>query len=105
MSKKAALVWLVMAVAVFAGVVVPGLIGARSTPAVKGCIKNLRQLDAAKESWRLENHKTSNDAPGWLDLLPYLRDKPVCPQGGVYIVGTVGQPPRCSLGGMHALPR
>ena len=47
---------------------------AKITPSKNACVNNLRQLDRAKEAWRLENHKTSNDYPRWEDLVPYLRE-------------------------------
>lgn len=111
----------------------------------------LRQLDAAKESWALENriaegvepsradltpylsegfwdrpvagekciinpyNKGSDDSPTWDDLRPYFPDwatnglvrwtnGPVCPEGGIYTIGRVGETPRCSIGGYsHAV--
>ena len=69
------------------------------------CINNLRQIDAAKQQWALENNKTANDVPTEEDLLPYLRnDFPVCPSGGTYTIGAVGVPPTCSYPG-HVLPQ
>ena len=38
------------------------------------CINNLRQIDAAKQQWALENSKTDDAVPTALELLPYLRD-------------------------------
>jgi len=70
---------------------------------MNACVNSLRQLDGAKQQWVLENHKTTNDVPAWQDLLPYLRQKPVCPEGGTYILGRVGELPRCSHGGTHSL--
>ena len=83
---------------------------AEQTPAaaaqMNACINNLRQIDAAKQQWALENNKTDNDIPTALELLPYLRDAvfPVCPSGGIYSINAVGVPPTCSLPG-HALPQ
>ncbi len=105
MSKKAVFVFLAVGLALLAGVALPSLIRARNTPAMNACVNNLLRLDGVKDQWRLENHKTTNDVPTWEDLLPYLRKKPICPQGGTYILGRVGEPPRCSLGGTHALPQ
>jgi septal ring factor EnvC (AmiA/AmiB activator) len=69
------------------------------------CINNLRQIDAAKNQWALENNKTADAIPAAQDLLPYLKDGifPVCPSGGTYTIGAVGVPPTCSVFG-HALP-
>ncbi|HSY10486.1 MAG TPA: hypothetical protein VK840_06180 [Candidatus Dormibacteraeota bacterium] len=69
------------------------------------CINNLRQIDAAKQQWALENKKTADAIPTVQDLLPYFKDGifPVCPSGGTYTIGIVGEVPTCSVPG-HALP-
>jgi hypothetical protein len=82
-------------------------IKARSTSAVPICINNLRHISAAKEQWVEDHHKTENDIPTWSDLRPYLligTDKvPVCPSGGTYTIGRVGEEPKCSLGDHDSL--
>ena len=75
----------------------PSFIRARSTSASNGCVNNLRQLDGAKQQWMVENHKTTNDVPAWQDILPYLKQKPVCPQGGTYVLGPPGKLPGVHL--------
>ena len=69
------------------------------------CITNLRQIDAAKQQWALENSKNDVSVPIALDLLPYLKGNvfPVCPSGGNYTINAVGLPPTCSIPG-HVLP-
>ncbi|HUZ07403.1 MAG TPA: hypothetical protein VMV89_07925 [Candidatus Paceibacterota bacterium] len=69
------------------------------------CINNLRQIDAAKDEWALENNKSADAVPTAQDLLPYIPNNifPVCPSGGTYTIGAVGVPPTCSIPG-HALP-
>jgi flagellar biosynthesis GTPase FlhF len=70
------------------------------------CIENLRQIDAAKAAWALQNGKTTADIPTEQELIPYLPDNtfPVCPSGGIYTIGAVGVAPTCSIPG-HALPQ
>lgn len=70
------------------------------------CINNLRQIDAAKQQWALENNKTADSVPAAQDLLPYFKDQafPACPSGGIYTIGAVGVPPTCSIPG-HVLPQ
>ena len=70
------------------------------------CINNLRELDAAKQQWALENNRTANAIPTAQDLLPYLTDNvfPVCPAGGTYSINAVGVLPTCSIPG-HVLPQ
>jgi chromosome segregation ATPase len=72
----------------------------------EACINNLRQIDAAKQEWALENNKTANAIPTSQNLRPYFKDGilPVCPGGGIYTINAVGEPPTCSIPG-HALPQ
>ena len=69
------------------------------------CIANLRLIYAAKQAWALEKNKTDTDVPTEQDLLPYIKGGtfPVCPSGGAYTIGSVGQVPTCSVPG-HVLP-
>ena len=70
------------------------------------CINNLREIDAAKQQWALENDKTADAIPSAQDLWPYLSNLvfPVCPSGGTYTINAVGVPPTCSVPG-HVLPQ
>jgi chromosome segregation ATPase len=72
------------------------------------CINNLRQIDAAKNEWALENNKTVGAVPTAQDIAPYIKldadgNIPGCPSGGTYTIGAVGVPPTCSIPG-HVLP-
>jgi hypothetical protein len=72
------------------------------------CISNLRIIDASKAQWALENHKQNTDTPAVTDIQPYMGrgsagEMPVCPDGGTYILGAVGEKPTCSIPG-HVLP-
>jgi hypothetical protein len=71
------------------------------------CINHLRQIDAAKQQWALENSKTADDVPTAQDIAPYIKldangNIPGCPSGGTYTIGAVGVPPTCSIPG-HVL--
>jgi len=69
------------------------------------CLQNLRAIDAAKQLWALEYNKDAKDTPTPQDLLPYLKGNamPVCPAGGAYLIGSMDQPPICSVPG-HVMP-
>jgi len=89
-------------------VIVPNFARSRVTAAANPCVANLRIIDGAKQQWALEYKKTTNDAPSWATLRPYLGRGPAsmtprCPEGGVYSLGRVGEPPRCTYPG-HGLP-
>ena len=70
------------------------------------CINNLRQIDAAKQQWALENNKAGrcpSDGPGPFAL---FCGRPVsglsCRR--IYTINAVGVPPTCSVPG-HVLPQ
>jgi len=91
-------------VGIGAAMLLPALAKAKSKAQDLTCINNLRQIDLAKRMWAEDNKKQSTDTPAWSELKPYLGGKmPVCPDGGVYTIGTVGEKPTCSLPG-HVLP-
>lgn len=69
------------------------------------CRKQLREIDAAEATWSVDHNKTTNDIPTRDDLRPYLArhgEVPVCPSGGTYTLGRVGESPVCSHPG-HTL--
>jgi|SRR5439155_22107800 len=69
------------------------------------CKNNLIAIGKAKAQWVYDEHKTTNDVPSWSDLVGTNRffvSVPECRAGGVYTIGRVGEPARCSLPG-HGL--
>jgi hypothetical protein len=100
-------VLLVLGIAALLGaIVVPNCVKARSHPPHKPCVSNLRLIKGAKAVWALEMKKPPADTPRDADLFgpaQYIREKPTCPEGGGYLLGTVAEKPRCSLGGRHSL--
>lgn len=69
------------------------------------CIRNLRQIDAAKLQWAVDKAKSATDVPTAEDLAPYFRDGnfPACPDGGTYAINAVGELPTCTIP-IHVLP-
>ena len=92
-------------VGVMSAIAIPNFVKARAVSQENACINNLRQIDAAKQQWALENGKTASDVPTADDIKTYLRHNrmPTCPAGGTYTINAVGQPPTCSIPG-HKLP-
>ena len=91
-----------------AAIAIPNFVRARSTAQENACINNLRLIDSAKQQWALEHNKKSTDTPTMADLTPYIGrgpngEFPKCPEGGEYIIGSVGEKPRCTIPG-HELP-
>jgi hypothetical protein len=75
------------------------------TATLNACLNQLRQLDAAKQQWALEQQKTAEAVPTDKDLAPYLPGQtlPPCPSGGKYTLGNLTALPTCSVPG-HVLP-
>ena len=97
--------WAVVAIPMMAAIAIPNFVKARETSMMNACINNLRQIDAAKNEWALEHSKKTGDTPTAQDLTPYFKNGafPICPAGGTYTIGPVGENPTCSVSG-HKLP-
>ncbi|MBM4164862.1 MAG: hypothetical protein FJ222_10555 [Lentisphaerae bacterium] len=87
-------------------IAIPNLMRARAVTRNYSCINNLRMLDSAKEQWALEADKPVGAEVVEKEVLQYIKGAtlPVCPQGGRYTLGPIGQPPVCSYPG-HQLPQ
>src|SRR5438132_215718 len=95
--------------ALVALVAIPNFIRARTTSAMNACINNLRQIDAAKQQWALENNKTNLDEVVlWDEIKPYLGrgaagslDSVYCPHdpaknsSSSYSLGDLNAKPKC----------
>ena len=89
----------VLIIGILLAIAVPNFVKARESSRTKACIGNLKQVEAAKEQWAMENKKGSTDTPTDTDLFgttAYVKVKPLCPSGGTYTVGTVATSPTCS---------
>ncbi len=88
-----------------------GLIAAVSIPRVtehrqiarnETCVANLKAIQAAKTAWAVEFKRRPSDIPTDTDLFgpdKYLRQRPSCPENGVYSLNAVGEKPACSIPG------
>jgi hypothetical protein len=97
--------WAIVFIPMMAAIAIPNFVKAREVSMRNACINNLRQIDAAKNEWALENHKSADDTPTEKDLLPYLTNHqfPQCPAGGTYTIGQDSVLPTCSVTN-HVLP-
>ena len=109
-SRKSAftLVEIMIVVAIIgllAAIAIPNFIKAREASQKNACIANLKQIDGAKNTWALEQKKTSSAVPVNADLFGatlYIRDTPQCPANGTYTLGIVSAKPLCTVAG-HTL--
>lgn len=101
----------VLVAVLLSAVYIPDTTSARFAAQRNSCIDNLRKIQAAKVEWAKELHKPPTDIPTFDDLCgtngtnEFLRYRPRCPAGGVYMIGSVGWNPACSLAAKgHVLP-
>jgi Mg-chelatase subunit ChlD/type II secretory pathway pseudopilin PulG len=88
-----ALAAMVAIVALLAAISLPNFVKARATSKSNAIINNLRQLDAAKNQWALENKKPADAVATMENLKPYLlKSFPQSIAGEKYVVGKVSEP-------------
>ena len=83
-----------------AGMGIPAFMKARARAQRTRCIDNLRQIGGFKDTWAVENFANAGDPVASADVAPFFkRGFPVCPGGGSYNVGLVGDDPTCPIPG------
>ena len=72
--------------------------GIHSIPSASNiCINNLRTIDKAKEGWISRIAATNGMEAGWDKIAgDFPNGFPICPEGGKYELGRVGEPVLCS---------
>lgn len=86
-------------IGILIAIAVPGWLRQRGISAQRSCQENLTKIDGGKEQWALEMRKTASDVPLPSDLYGealFVRFAPVCPNGGTYAIGTIGERPSCT---------
>jgi prepilin-type N-terminal cleavage/methylation domain-containing protein len=106
-------------IGLLAAIAIPNFVRARASSQANACINNMRQIDAAKQTWGLENNKKATDAPDATALKTYLGrgtgSLPTCPAGGTsatfatsYTINDLSTAPVCLIGAAltpaHVLP-
>jgi hypothetical protein len=79
----------------------PGSMGVHSIQsAFNECLNNSRKMDFAKDEWAYRTGVTNGSAVTWDDIAPaFTNGFPVCPEGGRYSLGKIGEPVQCSIPG------
>ena len=92
-------------IGLLAAIAIPNFVRARNTAQKNTCINNLRQIEAAKQQWALENKKVDTDSPASDDVKNYIKNNayPTCPAAGTYTLGNVKTEVTCDQTG-HVLP-
>src|SRR5437763_16355830 len=91
----------VLIIGILLAIAVPNFIKARETSRSKSCVANLKQVEAAKEQWCMDNKQSTTATPADTDLYgntAYVKNTPSCPSGGTYTIGNMATRPVCSIG-------
>jgi len=96
----------VLIIGILLAIAVPNFIKAREQSRAKSCSANLKQIDAGKQQWAMDNKvNTTNTTVPTLDTSAttgligpslYLKSTPSCPSSGSYTVGDINTDPTCS---------
>jgi prepilin-type N-terminal cleavage/methylation domain-containing protein len=91
-------------IGLLAAIAIPNYVKARGSAQTNACIKNLQQIDGAKERWALENKKSAGSVVDTTEVTAYIKGQttPVCPASGTYSFNALDTPPGCSVPG-HTL--
>ena len=95
-------------IGLLAAIAIPAFMKARNSARRNACINNLRQIDAAKDTYALEYGGTNGSSFVWDNMALYIKDitnKCICPTAvGVartfsnsYNIGTLGTDPECQI--------
>lgn len=91
-------------IGLLAAIAIPNLVKSRTTAQRNACIKNLQQIDGAKERWALEFKKSNGTEVNKEEVNSYIKaGEPSCPSGGTYDYAILGNAPTCTTTG-HVLP-
>jgi prepilin-type N-terminal cleavage/methylation domain-containing protein len=94
----------VLIIGILLAIAIPNFVKARDTSRTKACIANLKQIDAAKEQYAMDQKLNNGGTVASGDLAPaYMKSWPACPAGGAYTVNVVGTNPTCDQPN-HILP-
>jgi prepilin-type N-terminal cleavage/methylation domain-containing protein len=90
-------------IGLLASIAIPSFVKARLTAQRTACIRNLREIDGAKEAWALETHKNAGSPTDEAEVNGTIKGgAPKCPGGGSYTYGNIDTNPTCSIPG-HTL--
>jgi prepilin-type N-terminal cleavage/methylation domain-containing protein len=86
-------------IGLLAAIAIPSFMKARTTSQKNACINNLRQIEAGKEQWALENKLSTGANVTTTEVDAYMKTTPVCPASGTYTYNKVGTDATCGVTG------
>lgn len=90
-----------LVMAILAMLALPFVLKPKLSAARNVCVDNLLLIQQSKQLWAKAQGKKPTDVPNFADLIHLGRDlkrAPTCPSHGEYIIGAVGEKPRCTSG-------
>jgi len=84
-------------IGLLAAIAIPSFMKARTTSQKNACINNLRQIEAGKEQWALENKLSTGASVTTTEVDAYMKTEPKCPASGTYTYRAVGTDATCSI--------
>jgi hypothetical protein len=93
-----ALMTIVAIIGLLAAIAIPSFVKARTTSQQNACINNLRRIDSGKEQHAMAQGLREGSVAEPAEVSAYIRGgSPICPAGGSYTYGPIGEPPTCSV--------
>jgi len=94
------ILFVVAIIGVMLAIAIPSFTNARDKARRNCCIKNLSQIQTAKEQFIIVSKRVEGDDVNMDELVPaYIRRIPECPADGVYDPMPMGQNPICTIDG------
>ena len=84
-------------IGLLAAIAIPSFMKARTQSQTNACINNLRQIEAGKEQWALENRVGDGAEVVTTEVDEYMKTNPKCPASGTYIYDVIGTDASCSI--------
>ena len=90
-------------IGLLAAVAIPSFVKARLTSQKNACIKNLQEIEGAKQQWAIEKKLTGSAPSVVSEVNLYIQGgAPSCPGGGTYTYGNINENATCTVLG-HSL--
>lgn len=89
-------------IGLLAAIGIPSFVKARDNAQVHACVNNMRIIEAAKQQSAMESSLTNGSSIPEATLSEYIKGglpSLVCPKGGQYSIGLLGEEPECSVHG------
>jgi prepilin-type N-terminal cleavage/methylation domain-containing protein len=84
-------------IGILAAIAIPSFRHSRERSRRNACLRNMRCIEGAKDTWSFETTLPQGSPVSWNDIMPYLKHQPYCPAGGSYNIEGIGVGCFCSI--------